>query len=82
MFFLPPVFAAAAYALVLRHATSARQRRRVLMVSASLGTYFIGLTIGYLETGFAHWGLVENVIGLAAAFIVSHALWSTREAVR
>lgn len=79
MFFLPPALAAASYALVLRHTKEPQRRRRVALVSVSLGAYFTGLLIGYLDTDFAHWGLVENLIGIAAAVIVMHALATTAE---
>ncbi|HWH09186.1 MAG TPA: hypothetical protein VNX21_08300, partial [Candidatus Thermoplasmatota archaeon] len=80
MFFVPPLVAAAAYLVFMRLATGAAQRRRVRLLSASLVVYFAGLTLGYLNSGWAWWGLMENVLGLAAAAGAIAAFRPPREA--
>ena len=67
MFFVPPLVAAGAYLWFMRVVDDPAQRRRVRLLSASLVVYFAGLTLGYLNPGWAWWGLLENVLGLAAA---------------
>lgn len=74
LFFLPPLLASAAYARTLRVATDANQRRRIRLVSAGLAGYFLGMTLGYMNSSWPWWGLVENVIGLAAGALVIHAM--------
>lgn len=66
MFFLPPVVASVAYALVVRMTREPSQRYRARLLAGSLGVYFLGLTAGYLSPGWPWWGLVENLLGLAA----------------
>lgn len=74
MFFVPPLVASVAYALVLRMASTPLQRWRVRLMSWSLGSYFLGLTAGYLSPGWPWWGLVENLLGIAAAIVAILAL--------
>ena len=74
MFFVPPLLASAAYAMVLRMAKTPMQRHRVRLMSGSLGVYFLGLTMGYLNTGWPWWGLVENLLGIGAALVAILAL--------
>lgn len=79
MFFVPPLVAAAAYVRFNRFVDDPAQRRRVRLLSASLVVYFAGLTVGYLNSGWAWWGLVENALGIAAALGAIAAFRRPRE---
>jgi hypothetical protein len=74
MFFLPPVIASVAYAFVLRMTRTPLQRYRARLLAGALGAYFLGLTLGYLSPGWPWWGLVENLLGIAAAVVAILAL--------
>lgn len=81
-FFLPPLLASGAYALILRVTREPLRRYRIGLVSASLLVYFAGLTLGYLNLEWFWWGLVENLLGIGAAAAVLLALrppaWALR----
>lgn len=74
MFFVPPLVASVAYAMVVRMAQTPLQRHRVRLMSGSLGVYFLGLTLGYLNSGWHWWGLIENLLGIGAALVAMLAL--------
>jgi hypothetical protein len=80
LFFVPPLLAALAYAYIMRFTRSPAQARRVRLVSLSLFVYFAGLTLGYLNSTWYWWGLVENLLGIGAAAGVILALWPTPRA--
>lgn len=72
-FFLPPLLAAVAYGLTLRFALGPESRRRARWMTFGLAAYFTGLLAGYL-TSWAWWGLVENLLGIAAAGVAIVAM--------
>lgn len=82
MFFVPPLAASVAYGLMLRVVRPGPQRRRVLIITASLAVYFAGLTLGYLNVDWPWWGLVENLLGIGAALGVLVALRPAAGAAR
>lgn len=64
LLFGPPLAAAVAYALRLRHATSAAQRRRIAMVSAFFAVFFGSVLLGW-TVNWPWWGLAEKALALA-----------------
>lgn len=72
-FFVPPLAAAIAYGLTLRFVRDPAARRRARLMTIGLAIYFAGLTAGYLAS-WSWWGLVENLLGIAAAGVAILAL--------
>jgi len=66
LLFVPPLLSALGYASLLRVIRSPLERFRIVAVSASLGTFFLALTFGWMTNYLPWWGLAEKVLSLAA----------------
>lgn len=81
--FVPPLLAAIAYARLVTKAQDARQRRRILAVSAAFAAFFGGLLFGWLGGSVWYWWpLVEKGLALGTVCAAYLAIRDERPGVR
>lgn len=73
LLFLPPLACTCCYALLLRVASDAGQRRRILVTSLALGSFFGAFLFGWMNEQWFWWGLAERLLAIGTSLGVLHA---------
>lgn len=73
LLFLPPLACTLCYLLLVRVSDDPAQRRRIVLTSLALSTFFAAFLLGWMNERWYWWGLLERLLAIGASLAVLHA---------